>query len=375
MAGDRDELQALRRMAELEARSGQPAPMPQNVEMSPMQARMGIRGIRPGQGAMDVHSKVLDAFNNMGYEAGGLATDLSTKLGASPETAAKFGYGANVATDALPMVAGGVLGAASKVPEVLQGGGRWLMGTALKPSTKDWLSGNADKAIETMLEKGYNASKGGVLSMRQRIEELGGKISSVLEPSSKELNKEALIERLLPTYDKALTGGAPAENISAIGKVAEDFRNHPALAGHETVPIQLAQEMKKTMGKEIGNAAYGSGLKLDAERDAKKALVRALKEDISKAEPAVAPLNAEQSQLINAAKIAERRAASEGNANPAGLALLTHNPEAAIGFIADKWGLTKSLAARLLYHHATAIPASAGRIAGGAIGADMAKEP
>jgi len=211
--------------------------------------------------------------------------------------------------------------------------------------------------------------------MRRKIGELGDKVSGILAPSSKELNKEALIERLLPTYGKALTGGSPAEDISAISKVANDFRNHPVLAGHETVPIQLAQEMKKTMGKEIGNAAYGSGLKLDAERDAKKAMVRALKEDISTAEPATAALNAKQSELINAVNIAERRTATAGNANPMGLALVTHSPEAAIGFLADKMGITKSLAARLLYSQSTAAPASAGRIAGAIPGAMSGQPP
>ncbi len=69
--------------------------------------------------------------------------------------------------------------------------------------------------------------------------------------------------------------------------------------------------------------------------------------------------------MLGALNLAERRALMELNKNPAGLSLLAKNPEAAMGFLADRSGLFKSLAARMIYQGQEQIPATVARVIGG----------
>mgnify|MGYP003674770602 FL=1 len=86
-----------------------------------------------------------------------------------------------------------------------------------------------------------------------------------------------------------------------------------------------------------------------AETEAQKALARGLKEQIAKNAPEVAGLNAEESALINALGINERRVLMQGNKNPMGLAPLAGHGIGFAGFLADRSSLLKSLLARGAY--------------------------
>jgi hypothetical protein len=77
--------------------------------------------------------KVGDWTEQIGYGAGGKVTDAAAKY-TSPEVAAGLGYAANVATQAIPTVAGAVIGSMS-APKI-QSGARTLMQSALKPSKR-----------------------------------------------------------------------------------------------------------------------------------------------------------------------------------------------------------------------------------------------
>ena len=124
----------------------------------------------------------------------------------------------------------------------------------------------------------------------------------------------------------------------------------------------------------MGDAAYGIGLKPAAERDALKAVTAALKTNIERAEPAVAPINAKISELVNALKVSSRRAAMEGNKDivPLGASVATalHNPVAALGLYANSSAAVKAMLARMLYSGSKVIPQAAGGAVGGAIGAE-----
>ena len=100
-----------------------------------------------------------ERYGNMAYEAGGGVTDIASKLGASPEVAAGAGYATNVGLQAIPAVAGALAGSALQGP--IQNMGRGVMQGALKPAQKMRESGAADKAAETMLKYGINATRSG----------------------------------------------------------------------------------------------------------------------------------------------------------------------------------------------------------------------
>src|SRR5206468_3026519 len=108
----------------------------------------------------------------------------------------------------------------------------------------------------------------------------------------------------------------------------------------------LAQELKQGTYRILASKYGEQG---SAATEAQKALARGLKEGISEKVPAVAGLNAEESKLINALEVAERRALMDGNKNFGGLAWLAHSPATWAAFMADKSALFKSLVARMMH--------------------------
>lgn len=239
---------------------------------------------------------------------------------------------------------GAVLPGIGAIAPYLQTGGRRLMQSALKPGISDLKSGKADVAINTLLENGLNATKGGVGKIKSKLSDINDKIDSIVADSNKNVSKQDVINALQPTREQFSMQVTPQGDIAAIDAAATQFNANPAIKG-ENIPVQVAQALKrgtyKTLKKKYGQ--LGS-----ADIEAQKALARGLKEGVANAEPKVAGLNAEESKLIDTLNVTERRALMEANKNPMGLALLAHSPEAWAAFMADKSALFKSLVARML---------------------------
>ena len=309
-------------------------------------------------------------FPNIAYKAGGAVTDLFSKIPALRGTpAAAAGYATDVGIQAIPALFGGKLAQESGAPELLKEGGRKLMQSAVKPTISDLRSGDAANAIETMLQQGYSPTKGGVEAMKEKIAQLGDEIKQVIADSPATVNKNAVANRLNTALSKFSQQVNPQSDLKAIESAWTEFLNHPLLAGNSEIPVQVAQALKQGTYQQLGDKPYGelSG----AATEAQKQLARGLKEEISAAVPAVAPLNKAQGELLNAKDIAERRALMEGNKNPIGLGIL--NPKSILFWLADRNAAIKALAARGLYSGSEAIPFSAGTGLGALLGAQAGK--
>lgn len=146
-----------------------------------------------------------------------------------------------------------------------------------------------------------------------------------------------------------------------------------AKGGSTGISVQTAQEMKQANYKKLGDEAYSylSGQKPIAGRDAVKNITSGLREGIEKVAPEVGPLNARQSDLINAISIAERRALMDSKLSPLSLttsmSLIHGNPLAALGMFANGSTALKAYLARALYSGQNEIPAMLGRA--GTVGA------
>jgi hypothetical protein len=331
-----------------------PAVQPERVEMKPrdrrddanaMQRRMGIGG--PNSSGDPVGD-----FLAFPYELGGRTTDVATSMGASPEVAASLGVLANMGGQAIPV--GGMNAPIKAAQPLLQSGARKLMQSAVKPAQSDLLSGDAARAIETMLQKGYNPTEGGVMAMEKEIAKLGSEVDNLIAGSTSTVNKGEVGLALKDTFERFRNQVNPNADMQAVREAWMEFRNHPALIGKTEIPVQLAQKLKQGTYSSLGNKAYGEVK--GASIEAQKGLARGLKEGINKAHPEVAGLNAAEGELINAATIAQRRALMSGNRNPASLALLAPTDLRAVGFLADKSDLVKALLARGMY--SGALPAS-----------------
>ena len=243
------------------------------------------------------------------------------------------------------------------VGSALKGGARNTMQSALKPTIAALRTGKADKAITTLLDEGINVSPGGVEKMQGRIADLNNAIKVEIANSPAIVDKYAVGYRLSKVMDDFTKQVAPSSDIAAIQRAFDDFTNHPLLIGTRDIPVQLAQELKQGTYRSLGDKAYGE-LK-GADITAQKALAMGLKEEIAAAVPAVRPLNAAESKLLNALSVSERRVMMEANKNPLGLGWLSTNPVKLAGWMADRSGLFKSLIARMLNTSGGAVEASA----------------
>lgn len=305
------------------------------------------------------------------YQAGGAVADTASKF-MSPESAAKLGVAANVGVQAVPVVAGGALGKAIAPAAGLGGAAKDMMQSALKPTYEALRTGKAAKAIDTMFEEGINVTRGGAAKLRAKIGDLNDEIVDAIKNSTASIDKNKVASALLVPLKRLEMQVNPAADMNAIQKAWTEFLQHPLLSGASSIPVQLAQKLKQGTYQALGEKSFGE-LK-GAEIEAQKHLARGLKEEIATAVPGVASLNAQESKLLNALSVVERRVLMEANKNPMGLSLLAKNPEAWAGFMADRSALFKSLAARMLNANKETIPVTAGATVGAGVGLQSGKQ-
>jgi hypothetical protein len=201
------------------------------------------------------------------------------------------------------------------------------------------------------LDKGINPTRGGVDKLNRLIDEKNAQIASEIAGSTADVSKRQAAMPLLDTLSQYSKQVSPASDLDAIRKTGLEFLSHPNYPG-STLPVQAAQELKqgtyRILAKKYGQVG-------SAETEAQKAIARGLKDQVAAAVPAVKGLNAEESALIKTLDVVERRALMGLNNNPGGLAWMAQNPKAAVGFLADRSPLFKSLAARM-FHSARADP-------------------
>lgn len=303
---------------------------------------LGMPGLSPDN--PDPASKLGTAQFDLMSRGGAIPGGFLAALGSM--TAEKVGGPEWAGVGAMAPAAAGAGARAAGLPTA-QDAGRRLMQSALKPTLNNLRNGNAARAITTMLEEGFNATPGGVAAMRQQIGALNDEISQAIANSPATVNRAEVANSLQPLLQRVARQVNPNADIATVQAAWHSFMDHPLLQGSPTMPVGLAQTMKQGTYRELGNRNYGEIRGADIE--AQKTLARALKDAIAREVPEVTALNARESRLLNAAGIAERRALMDGNKNPAGLGWLAHEPAAAIGFLADRSALAKSLLARGLF--------------------------
>jgi hypothetical protein len=211
--------------------------------------------------------------------------------------------------------------------------GRALMQSALKPTSKDLASGDAAKAIDTMLKSGFNATTGGVSKMRVLVKKLSGEVDDLIKTSPGTVDKTAIRAEVIEQLKKFRNQVNPNADVKAILKSWDEFKHTVATQ----IPVQKAQDLKQGTYKILADKYAHMG---------------------------IIPKNARMQELINAMEIAERRAGIAGNRDIAGIAWLAEHPAAAGGMLADRSPWIKSLLARYLHSGMPATGAAAGTVLG-----------
>jgi hypothetical protein len=291
--------------------------------------------------------KNIQKYNPLQYPA--QALDALGRLGDTDDPNASLprkmiGAGFHETVNQLPNLAPGVLPPAMRAAgEGLRSGARNTMRSALKPSWEANKYGKAGEAIETMLDKGRNVTPGGVAKIQGRISELNDQVKDLVDKHPGAVNREAVASGLRAQLEDYSNQVNPKNDLASIQKAFEEFGE----TAPETMSIAKAQAMKQGTYKRLGENAY-SGKLSPSDVAAQKDLARHLKDEIAKQVPEVRPLNAEESALLNVLSISERRVLMEANKNPIGLGVLTTNPLHLAAWMADRSGLFKSLAARMM---------------------------
>lgn len=326
--------------------------------------RGGLFGI--GQGLMNEGTK---AWDRAAYDVGGFVTDKASKIMPAGEGPAAAGYAANIATQYIPsLLTSQAAMAASEKP--MQHLSRWLYQSALRPPPSALDRGDAAKAIDTMLREGLNPSQGGVNKLRAQISKLNEEIQAAIanSPATVDRNRAAAYANdAIKKFEAQVNPGADVKKIADAW--TEFLQTFP-----KDIPVQLAQKIKQGTYGILGSKAYGEvGT---AETEAQKAIARGLKDEIAAVVPSVAPKNARESELINAAELAQHRVNMSANTNPVpGLTLLSNNPTQALGWFANSSDMVKSWLARAIYSNARTAPLVAGATAGMPLGMTSGASP
>lgn len=299
-----------------------------------------VSRVAPGLAAA-VESGGLSGGGNLLTRAAGGALGGAATVGLADPSSVATGA---VVGGALPPVVKGAGAAGSALYDAAVGASRKLMQSALKPTIAQLKSGDAQVAVQTLLDNGISPTKDGVEQLRGLIDAKNDAIKTAIQSSKATVSKNKILQTLDDVRQPFSNQVSPTADMNAIDAVANDFANHPAIPG-DAIPVQTAQDLKqgtyRVLSKKYGQ--MGS-----AETEAQKGLARGLKEEIATAVPGVQQLNDEESRLIRTLGVAERRALMELNKNPVGLTALAHNPVAAAGFLADRSAAFKALAARMI---------------------------
>ena len=372
--GDREELQALRRMAELEAKASGPT-MPASPPAEPTTPDSPVMAGAMGAVKGALIAPRLGLLSNEIYERGSdvigsAVTEGSSRIGLPSEVAAGLGTAAYVGAQSLPVIAGSKIIGQGSAP-ALESGAKRLMQSSIKPNAKTIASGDAPKAIQTMLDRGINATEGGMKATQARVTALEGTIDDLLKNSPATVDKFEVAKNLKTAVQQVNLNLERAANVKEIQGAYEKFWNHEAIKNLDKLPASLANKMKQAFYKELSEKAYVPGASLSAQDKAQKALAAGLREGVAKAEPAVAPTLAEQAELINVLKVAGPQAGREGNKNIIGLGSLSPTLQNAAVWMLDRYPWFKSMLARGMYSGSTRIPQAAAGV-GMAAGKDVA---
>lgn len=358
----REELAALRRLAELEAKAGgATAAKPAGEAEATPRAALAETIFRMLPGPFNAGRNMADfskSLEGAAYQAGGAVTDTAAKV-ASPEVAAGLGTATNVGIQSIPSLLG--MGAGAKAAPMMEAGAKKLMTSALKPTLKAHQTGQADRAVQTMLDEGVNVTAGGVEKLHKEIDILNNRVKEIIKNSTATVDKQKVTQALDNLVAEVKQQVAPGADVAAVTKVLDEFANHELLKGIGTMPVQLAHTLKTGTQQSLGRrGAYGATK--DAGTEAEKRAAHVLRTEVAAAEPAAATALSRESDLINAAKLAQRRVLMDQNKNPIGLGLL--HPETLLLWLLDRSPAGKSSLARLMYSGSEAIPQAAGGLGG-----------
>jgi hypothetical protein len=209
-----------------------------------------------GARALGAAPEVVSAIGSGGFAGGGNA--LTRAAGGAINGAATAGL-VNPEDAPKGMVVGSVLPGAVQLAgkagnalyEAAKDGSRRLMQSAIKPTLAQRASGDADVAVDTLLQYGINPNKAGVNKIRELIDAKNAEISSALSGSTATVRKQDVLNRLGEVRDMFRNQVSPQGDLSAIEGVANNFSAHPAFQNHAEAEQALKDALAKATSEKV----------------------------------------------------------------------------------------------------------------------------
>lgn len=256
---------------------------------------------------------------------------------------------------------------------------RGLMQSALKPDLEARATGAAGKAIDTLLNRGVNVSRGGADSMWSRVSELNKQVTDLIEKSKARVSSKTVaksIDQTSDIYKRFIRQVNSSSDVAALQRAHDDFMASVdrvsadiGEAGRSTLPVQEVQKMKQGTYRQLEKKrAYTKDVN-PSDIEAQMELARAMKDAVAKAVPKVDHLNTEESELLNALSITERRLLVAANRNPVGLGMLISTPVEFAAYMADRSEMFKSLVGRMIWRGAHTLENSGTAVKAAGVGA------
>jgi hypothetical protein len=221
---------------------------------------------------------------------------------------------------------------------------KFLMATALKPTKKDWQTGKAQIAINTLLENDIPLNAKGQQRIEGKIGDINEKISQVINDNNIIIDKDTVLAPLKAMRIERLKQARPKDDIGAIDKAIESFyEDHPG-----TITIKDAQEIKQGTYKFQLKKAFGEQKSIDTEID--KALARGFKEQIESVDPNIKPLNAQEGDLFTTLRLMDDRLNMEQNKGPFGISTIAPTQLGFTASMLERYLPFKDFLARKLYN-------------------------
>lgn len=338
-----------------------------------------------GKGMEAVQKKI----SHGAYELGGAVTDALSSgkpsilnpygIPVSPELAAGAGFLTNLGVEAVPAFAGGPLTKASTPASIEKAGKalgeRWMQ-QALQPSKAARESGDAEQAISHLLTADRNQmSKSGVQRLTSEIDKFDDAVDAAIRRAPNAETVAVLTEQR-KAIQKFKDGLDHATTTEAIQNEVNKFFAHPNVQGMLQIPAEVAQNMKRAIGREIDWGTSPLAIKtpeMAGKEAGKRAVVSGLREGVAEVSPEVAAINKEMAPRIKARDLVEERVSAHGNKMDVGLGYLASHPWLIPAWLAERSPYFGAMRARAAYQNQ--IPGAAGTTAGTLYGASTGMAP
>lgn len=210
---------------------------------------------------------------------------------------------------------GALEGAGALAAKGLSAAGKAVYRGYLKPSLAIKSLGKADEIVQTALNEALPVTKGGSAHAQQVIGELKDQVDTILQQSQGTVDLHQIADKVRAfakaTYFRA---GVPEADFNIAMKVADNLDAHPALVQGAKLVTGVAAPVANEVKQGIQNSVRNSyGVMSGAEKTTRKVAGSYVRDALETVAPAIAPLNARESKLIDAAKAINRAVGREAN--------------------------------------------------------------